>query len=53
MLIKMNLTLPTLARQERTVRKDIVLSRQQWIVIDRIVMMMLFIAAITGVVLIS
>lgn len=53
MLIKMNLTLPSFARQERVIKKDISLSKQQWIVVDRIVMMLLFAMAVAGVVLIS
>lgn len=52
MLIKMNLTLPTFARQER-VKKEIPLSRKQWINIDRAVILLLFAAAITAAVIFS
>lgn len=50
MLIKMNLTLPTFARQER-VKLDKPLTKQQWIYTDRIVMVILFVAAITAAVI--
>ena len=52
MVIKLNLTLPTFARQER-VKQEIPLSKKQWINIDRVVIMLLFAAAITAAVLFS
>jgi hypothetical protein len=53
MLIKLNLTLPTFARQERVKQQDKPLTRQQWINIDRIVMAVLFLGAIAGAVIFS
>lgn len=52
MVIKMNLTLPTFARQER-VKQEVPLSKKQWINIDRVVILLLFAAAITAAVLFS
>jgi len=52
MLIKLNLSLPTLARQEH-VKQAKPLTRQQWINIDRIVIAVLFLGVITGAVIFS
>lgn len=52
MLIKLNPTFPAFARQER-VKQDTPLTKKQWINIDRIVMVMLFLSVITGAILLS
>ncbi|MBB6500242.1 hypothetical protein HDF25_002390 [Pedobacter cryoconitis] len=52
MLIKLNLISPTFARQER-VRQEKALTQKQWITIDRIVMIIMFLGVIAGAIIFS
>lgn len=52
MLIKLNPHYPAFARQER-VKQQTALTKQQWITIDRIVMLLMFVSVITGAVIFS
>jgi len=52
MVNKLNPTISTFARQER-VKQDQPLTKKQWINIDRIVMIVLFIGVIAGAIIFS
>ena len=52
MLAKMNLLFPAFARQER-VTKQKALTHKQWVSVDRIVMVILFVVTVAGAVIFS
>ncbi len=52
MLVKLNLISPTFARQER-VGEEKALTKKQWVNIDRVVMILMFLAVIAGAIIFS
>jgi len=52
MLIKLNLLTQTFARSER-VRQEKAITQKQWVNIDRVVMILLFLGVIAGAIIFS
>lgn len=53
MLIKLNPTLSAFARQERVTSENKTLTKKQWVNVDRIVMIILFLGVVAGAVIFS